>query len=206
MQSADPPMGKVTKLSPRDRIRRAALAREQPILGARCPKAQARLFDFSVQVRIVGDPFDEAGLQDAAEEVLACVQAELRANASPLEAAAAFELTHSRRWAVYALSCLTGSHAHAKRHELSITNGSPLTVCIGTSAFAPPILGANKLQTVNTHLGDVRIPVCGCFAIVPESTTLGGRWRLWCDACAPNVGKRDRAQLTRHAAAVRSLR
>ena len=115
------------------------------------------------------------GLQDAAEEVLACVQAELRANASPLEAAAAFELTHSRRWAVYALSC--SNRKPRARKAPRVVDHERLTPnsVYRHLGFAPPILGANKLQTVNTHLGDVRIPVCGCFAIVPESTTLGAQ-------------------------------
>jgi hypothetical protein len=93
--------GKVTTFMEKDARRRAGLRDSQPILGALCPDAQARLFDFSVERRD-RRPVTRDGLQLASETVLTCVQGEYHACTSPLEPTAAIELASARLWAIHA--------------------------------------------------------------------------------------------------------
>ena len=148
-----------------------------------------------------------AGLREACEETLRCVQAELHARESPLAAAAGYELAHARLWALHGLSLDTGNHSHARRFEFRVTNGDPLTVCFGYSPFAAPVAGFQRLQTVTTsRWGDVHIPANGCLAIIPEATHMGGRmWRQWCEDCAPSRGQRARALARAHKRIVERL-
>jgi len=205
-------VGKVTKEPIRGELdaakgarRRAALPDSQPILSARCPDAQARLFDFSIELAR-HDPSTQVGLQDAAETLLSVVQDELRSR-SPLELRAALELAGARLWAIHAFFVLTGSHSQAKRFETELAAGEPLAVCIGTGPFWAPVAGFRKLQTVRSaHWGELHIPARGCLAVIPESTRLGGvMWRYWCDDCAPKRGQKTRSQARRHRTMVDEL-
>ncbi len=188
------------KVESREDRLRAAIATDQSILGALCPEAQRRLLDFSF------DREQTDGVVEAAEEILTNVQHELSSRRPRLEHAAAFELVSARQWAIYALSLITTTHAHAKKHELAVTEGSPLTACFGFSPFLPPIRG-RALQEVQTHrYGVLRIPAYGCFAVIPESTRLGGRmWRQWCTDCAPNSRDAALRQARSHRRMVDSL-
>ena len=178
--------------------RRAKLSETSPILCARCPDAQLRLFDFSIEVAN-GAPVTDDGLRDAAEATLYAVQDELRARSSPLDLSVVSDLAFGRLWAIYALLFHTGSHSHAKRFELEITDGAPLAICLGTGPWFPPVAGFRRTLRVRTHWKDVWVPACGCNAIMPESTRLGGvMWRYWCHSCAPNTGAKGRAQARRH--------
>jgi hypothetical protein len=125
---------KVTKLDPRDRRRLRALAADQPILGARCPAAQARLFEFSVEIR-ERTHVDEAGLEDAAREVFICVQEELALLDSPVDLVAALDLTNALWWERKALMYLHGAIGE-KRIEMTLCDSSPLTVCVGSRTTA----------------------------------------------------------------------
>jgi hypothetical protein len=191
--------GKVTNLLAEKHARRREWVRAQPILGARCPGAQVRIFDFSTELH--GGGFTRDGLQSASETTLECVQDEYRGRRSHLDDSAFFELHHARLWAIHALSLLTGSHAHAKRFELKITDDHPLTVCGGTGPWFPAVSpGLRKLQPVQTFWGEVlHVPALGCHAIIPESTRLGGvMWRYWCDDCSPSKGQKSRSQVRAH--------
>jgi hypothetical protein len=201
-------VGKVTNLdwdgSPeaKDARRRATLSETCRILAARCPDAQVRLFDFSIELRDGKSPFTWDGLHEAAETLIACVQDELSSRRSPLDLRDACELVHSRLWAIHALALLTGSHAHAKRFEVGVASGRPLTVCYGSGPLLPPVAGFQRLQAVDIHLlgkVKVQIPRRGCLAIIPESTRVGGvMWRYWCSDCAPSRGAKARSQARAH--------
>jgi hypothetical protein len=183
-------MGKVTNpdvIVRKDARRRARLPEDQPILGARCPEAQARLFDFSVQLR-ERLPFSTEGLLEACETILACVQDEYRERASPLEPVAAIELSAARKWAMHAVALRTGSYVHARRFEITHTHGEPLTLCVGTQVTVKSDYWEDVLE----------IPARGCYSIIEESRTIGGRRKLWCDEHAPNKGQRARARAREH--------
>jgi hypothetical protein len=183
----------------KDALRRAALRDEPSILGKRCPEAQIRLFDFSIELR-EGLRIRRGGLQSASETTLACVQEEYRTRSSPLELVAFTELHTSRLWAIRALSLVTSSHAHSKRFELKITDGHPLTVCGGTGPWYPEVAGFRKTHPVSTFWGEeLHVPALGCHTIIPESTrSRGVMWKYWCENCAPNAGAQTRAQVRAH--------
>jgi hypothetical protein len=166
--------------------RRAALATTMPILGAHCPKALERIFDYSIKRLPVG------GLRAAAEELLFHEQREKRERESPLDFAAAFELANAQVWAIDALIQSGITERQAKETELRLTDGVPLAICIGRTLLprwqqegkhrlrindTPPRLG--KLSG-----GTVTLPVYGCRTIFPDTTqTMKKMWRHWCDDC-----------------------
>ena len=86
---------------------------------------------FSVTVADLG-PIDEDGLRRHAEVLYRNAQAELRAAGPRLERLAAFELAAGIELARKALVHLEGKGG-AKRIELDIADGAPLTICMGSS-------------------------------------------------------------------------
>jgi hypothetical protein len=154
-----------------------SLATEEPILGARCPKDQARLFFCSVRMREGRTPDNED--LEAAKNIVACVHRELRERSSPLDIAAAWELSNAKRWAIKVLADRRGK-TYAKEIELQLTQGEPLTICMGSP----------KPAGVETAAGLLHVPVLGlgCRRVFPDSvrTTGGHMWRYWCDDCPPN--------------------
>lgn len=188
----------MTKLElERQRRVREELPTTQPILGARCPRAQARLYDWSVNRR------DQNGVGSASEVVLAWVQKELRERESPLDVAAAFELAGARRWALAALIELHGKK-RAKEIELELADGAPLAICMGPRTF---VHGGERVDylPVQTIHGLTHVPLYGqgCRAVFHDTTRITGRmWRYWCPECKPSKRQARRALAQSHSRAV----
>ena len=198
-------------LRARDARVRASLATEAPILGGRCPDSQARLFDFSVQLRDRAH-VDKRGLSDAASELLLWQQYELLGRRS-LGTEAAFELFSARAWALQALiHALPDGYKGAKRREMEITEGAPHGICMGRlpHRVAPNAHNVNLDAQLARHYGrsQVGIPLVGCMSVFADSTNVGrGRmWSSWCPRCSPELSQSARAQARQQIAALRANR
>lgn len=175
-----------------------SLAKEQPILGSRCPRAQARIFIYSVELRDGRIPTID-GLGHAAQVVTACIHQVLLESASPLELGTAQELWNAKRWAMRALvETSRGSKIRAKEVEMRLTGERPLTICMGSP----------KPVVVDTELGSLDVPMLGlgCRCVYPDSTRItGGRmWRFWCKTCDKNRPQLWRAARKEHGKRVRA--
>ena len=166
-----------------------------------CRDARERLARFAVEFfvdehpdfRALGiGPIDDEVLEQAAEEVLAAHQWELLRLESPVERATARELARDRYQAINALIQLHGDK-RAKEKLLSLTEGSPLTICMGDRYR----IGGNRIQRpVQTMLGEVKFTVDGCRAVFSDVTrTDGGKmWPGLCPDCRNPHSKPTRTQ------------
>jgi hypothetical protein len=164
-----------------------SLESEHSILGKRCRRAQERLFSFSVAIRERQEP-KFAGLEKAARTVLFNVHCELRECASPLEEAAAWELSNAKKWAIRAFAYVPGE-VRAKKIEVELTQGEPLAICMGSQT------------SVDTEMGLLHLPVLGCRSVFPDATHVTGgnrMWRDWCDKCPPNQAQPLRTARREH--------
>lgn len=175
----------------RDARVRETLASVYPILGARCTDAQSVLFDYSIEERDGRmSALTEELLLDACEAVLRAVHDELMTRApGPLDPAAAFELDSARRYARHALRQRRRGRA-ARELELSIADGVPLAICVGS----------RKARVVRTYsAGTVHVPASGCYAVFPDSIrATGGRMAVWCPACKQSRTQRGRSAERSH--------
>jgi hypothetical protein len=166
------------------------------------------LFDWSVDRPESTDPSYNGELAIAAETVILAVQRELLERDSPLEPEVGFELGYARAWAIEALKDVSSAGA-AKKTELRLTNGAPLTICTGfTQLGAAPFLGS-IVDVPVIHRGEarvLRIPAPGCFAIFPDTTQTSRKaWRHWCDDCRPRMSQRPRKIARAHRRIVSGL-
>jgi hypothetical protein len=179
---------------------RQSLATTSPILGASCPREQAALFDYSVEVR---DrlKISQGGLQEAATTVLTAVQQELRARSPRLDPATAFELAGAREWALHALMFLVGPQ-RAKKLETALADGRPLAIC-GVPVYVEdrPSIGFGGAKPIETRFGVVNLPNSGCFGVFEDSLRddRGRMWSYWCPRCKPRASKATRKQAERRA-------
>jgi len=131
-----------------------------------------------------------AGLTNAAETVLQLVQDELRHRESPLDPDAGHELGGAKAWALLVLIEDRGV-SKAKKLELQIAEGRPLTICTGRTwkadeklaegyerrgerpwLWTPPPLLFRVAKTQAIHRGravTVQVPAFGCFRIIEDS-------------------------------------
>lgn len=74
--------------------------------------------------------------------------------------------------------------ADAKREEIGIADGHPLTICLGPR---------ERTIEIATEHGKKLFPVSGCGQVFPDSTvTSGGHmWPRLCPGCAARKSKRD---------------
>lgn len=116
------------------------------------------------------------------EQVIRCVQRELRQCDSPLDHAAAYELYIAQWWAIYALREWKGGRT-AKETQIRLADGRPLAICIG----------GGKGRDVQTSLGTSRVSAQGCYAVFEDVTRLtGGKmWPKLCPDCRPRNGKKN---------------
>jgi len=180
--------------------RREAL--NHSILGRRCLPAAQRLFDWS------NNRSEHRDIAAAAETVILAVQQELLERDSPLDVEVAFELGYARAWAVFAL-CDVATKSEAKRTELRLTGGAPLTICTGfTHLEAAPFLGS-MVDVPVIYRGEsrvLRVPAFGCFAVFSDTTqTSRWPWRHWCDDCEPRNSQRPRKIARAHKRVVTGL-
>lgn len=180
-------------------------------LGRRCPESQRRLFLFAIQCYGWPDlgPIAEKDLRRHAELLYSNAQAELRAAGPRLERLAAFELAAGIELARKALVHLEGK-VGAKRIEIDIADGAPLTICMGSrkpmKLKVEPVL-FKEFDTDGEEVDVLLKPKIspygsGCFAVIPDrNTSAGGRqlWTMWCKPCSPNGSGRSRRLMDKHA-------
>lgn len=140
------------------------------------------------------------GLRDAADVALRGVQADLLRLSSPVEFQTARRLMRERLWALAWWIDHLG-HRGAKARLLELTDGGPLTICMGDMHRPDnlrPGLGRFKKKTISVYgIGDVGITVRGCRAVMSESTTLHASSRMWrrfCDDCSNDSKRPHRAE------------
>jgi hypothetical protein len=129
-------------------------------------------------------PMDRAGLREAAEIVLAEVQASLLAlpRDEPLDALTANRLRQDRYHALLALIEVMPSLQGAKRVQLEATGGAPLAICSGGVC---PIRGRSEGTVKSPFVAEpVKFAVKGCNRIFPDATTMAGKmWPNFCPDC-----------------------
>jgi hypothetical protein len=134
------------------------------------------------------------GLDEAAFLTLRAVQADLLALNSPVEKRTALRIMRDRRLALTAL-LERGAPKRTKEQHLYLTDGEPLTICMGE---AHAIRGANwKKKTAPVkRVGDVGFTVIGCLSIFPDCTrtTGGNMWPWFCEECRSDKRNRPRDQ------------
>jgi hypothetical protein len=188
------------------------LAIEAPILGARCPKALKRVLTFRIQE--ANSPYlgriEEGNLATAAKEVYGHVQAELRnRRLSPLDRNTAFEIDAGMWLARRALIYRPGK-TEAKRIEVGVAHGAPLTICMGPRRYHE-LKGVAPLEFADgsTLKPGVWLLGAGCYSIFPDRPTwTGGRvlWLSWCPNCKPETSHRDRGLMRAHSRVVEQFR
>lgn len=138
------------------------------------------------------DGVDVEGLEHAAEEALSTHHRSLLQLESPVELQLAKKLARDRFQAITAL-IYKHSDKYAKETQLRITEGAPLTICMGDVCR---IGGVGTRPTVSTMLGDVSFSVKGCRAIFPDVVrTDGGKmWPGLCPRCRSAHQKPRRTQ------------
>jgi hypothetical protein len=193
--------GKGDRIADEKRARRRAELADST-LGRGCLSACERLFDWS------NDRSDARGLAAAAETLIVAVQHELTQRESPLEPSVGIELGYVRAWAVFAL-CDVSTASQAKRTELRLTDGAPLTICTGfTHLASAPFLGTIVEVPAIVH-GEARVlhvPAFGCFAIFPDTTRTSAKpWKHWCDRCEPSRSKVTRKTVRAHRRVVSAI-
>ena len=116
------------------------------------------------------------GLREAAEEALVGIQRHLLERVEqvgfelPLEWAVAKSLIRERFWAITALIDLDG-HKRAKEALLMLTDGDPLTICMGDVCR----IRHGERAGVQTEAGYLRFAVKGCRVILQEDPE--NEWR-----------------------------
>lgn len=118
---------------------------------------------------------DKRGLRDAAETVLAAVQAALHAQPSPLDLDDAVQLWSARRWSLEALIYIRDNRL-AKEVEASVSpGGQPLAICIGSA----------KKHVVQTVRGPIPMHgYGGCLRVFSDASAGSGRrWPRLCPDC-----------------------
>ncbi len=156
-------------------------------------------------------------LVDAAKNVLRGFQDDLLTLGSPVEYQVARRLMRERLWAITALTQRGQSHdvnaalghGYAKRVLLEVTDGVPLTICMG-EAYAIRDSGWSKktmdLRDEDAGPSEIGFTVRGCLSVFPDVTrTTGGHmWPWFCEDCrskrrhpARDQGRELRSRLKR---------
>jgi hypothetical protein len=167
-----------------EEARAARLQEAWPILGGQCPEGLLRLWRYYDE-RLTTDKVDQEGLQQAAEQVLTCVQRELQGRPSPLDLPAAGELWRARHFAIDAL-IFQRDNKHAKETERRLVAPDlPLAICIGS----------RKRRKIKTRAGQLEIGALGCLSTFPDTARSAGQmWPEWCPNCRSTARKPLRDQ------------
>lgn len=135
----------------------------------------------------------------AAKIALRCLQDDLVALDSPVEFQVAQRLMTERLWAITALiqvgqSHRMGSatgHGYAKKVLLEVTDGAPLTICMGDVCR----IRTGQRDGVETTVGLIPFAVKGCRAIFEEDRrTSGEMWAGLCPTCRRKKPRRDQGR------------
>jgi hypothetical protein len=174
-----------------------------PVLSHRCrPDDLYRLLHYSHETMCVDEEghrirVDEDGLEEAADRIVAAVQAELaelerrQRDANPTSEellGAAFELFWVGEFAIDALAFRRGK-GYAAQRQVQHAGERPLAVCVG----CPP------RQPIPTILGTFpgnSVGWTGCFRVFEASTGPSGRiWPpRWCLECRPSNRRHRRTR------------
>ena len=170
------------------------IERQRQAIRATCPEALARVERFALESFVlerwpglaqaleIGE-VDEAGLEDAADEVLRSVHGQLvgRGEGEVLHRLVARDLARHRWRALEALFHLHAAQKYAKERVVEIAAGRPLAICIGPRAQRPTSTAAGVLTAAPQ----------GCYSIFADQTRGSGKmWPVWCDTCKPRTGRR----------------
>ena len=104
--------------------------------------------------------------------------------------AVAWELHTAQSWARLAY-CEQHTAVETKQYELTVTDGAPLTLCIGTDIS----VDIRQWRRVPSLLGRAGVTTLapGCRRVIPDVPDSERHfWRCWCDDCAPNTGQTRR--------------
>jgi hypothetical protein len=160
---------------------------DSSVLGAKCPDALLRLFDYSLRERDGGCTADQAD-EDAATAVFVSQQHELRRRGVGLrlEGDAFYELSTAVQWTRRVLIDRRKKKG-AKLLELELTDGEPLAICVG-AGYEKVDKQLGLVRRGSIKFGGGQLPVLGYGCIfLDRADAVGGRsfWLRWCPEHKP---------------------